>query len=425
MKFKKIIILLTTSLILLTIIYFILTKLILSSSLPKIQNKIWGKSFTIFMELPDPIKSSFMIFSGKRNFNNLFNDYNVKFLPDTQYIKLKFEKHKIGLDPKSRKTFYVENFKEDIILTSRGGIFYKTKLNELNNDNGKVRFEKIKVTNLNENNLGKVSILDSLVIGNQIFTSNVIKTKDCDKLEIKVAEISKILKFETFKLFKECALIGAGAGKLQPYLFNKKEGILISSTDSNNDVPGKKAQDDNSIFGKIFFLDLVSKDYEIISKGHRNPQGLFVKNDIILSTEHGPRGGDEINKILYKKNYGWPIASYGESYEKKDLIYKKSHKENNFEEPLYVFLPSIGISELIILPNTFDDMWKNNALVTSLNGRSIYRVKFEDDTFSKVLYTEKIYIGERIRDIKFIEKSNVILLSLERTGSLGILSKQR
>ena len=171
------------------------------------------------------------------------------------------------------------------------------------------------------------------------------------------------------------------------------------------------------------FIDLNTKKHEIISKGHRNAQGLFVKDQIILSTEHGPKGGDEINRILYKKNYGWPIASYGEPYESKKLKYLKGHKENGFEEPLYVFMPSIGISELIILPNTFDLKWKNNALVTSLNGRSIYRVKFEDEKFDKVLYLEKIYIGERIRDIKYVNKFNLIIVALERTGNIGVLQK--
>ena len=75
-------------------------------------------------------------------------------------------------------------------------------------------------------------------------------------------------------------------------------------------------------------LNLKTKEFEIHSKGHRNAQGLLVMNDIILSTEHGPRGGDEINRIYYKKNYGWPIASYGNSYNNNSLTYKKSHSEN-------------------------------------------------------------------------------------------------
>ena len=71
--------------------------------------------------------------------------------------------------------------------------------------------------------------------------------------------------------------------------------------------------------------------------------------DFILSTEHGPKGGDEINKIILGKNYGWPISSYGESYANDDLKYHKSHIENKFEEPIFSFVPSIGISEIVPL----------------------------------------------------------------------------
>ena len=54
---------------------------------------------------------------------------------------------------------------------------------------------------------------------------------------------------------------------------------------------------------------------------------------------------------------------------------------------------------------------------------SIYRVKFQNRNFDKVLYTEQIYIGERIRDIKYIKKFEIIILALERTGSIGVLKK--
>ena len=84
-------------------------------------------------------------------------------------------------------------------------------------------------------------------------------------------------------------------------------------------------------------------------------------------------------------------------------------------------MPSIGISELILLPNTFNKKWNNNALITSLNGRSIYRAQFQDDKYDKILYLEKIYIGERIRDIKYLKKLNLIILALETTGNVGII----
>ena len=160
----------------------------------------------------------------------------------------------------------------------------------------------------------------------------------------------------------------------------------------------------------------------MFSLGHRNPQGLFVENDLILMTEHGPKGGDEINKIIFNKNYGWPIASYGDTYNSTGSYkYKKSHSDNGFEEPIYSFIPSIGISEIIKIPNEFSDKWIDNFIITSLFGRSIYRVKF-DINFNKLVYVEKIYIGQRIRDIKYMEKENLILLALEEKGQIGILS---
>ena len=64
-------------------------------------------------------------------------------------------------------------------------------------------------------------------------------------------------------------------------------------------------------------------EYNIFSLGHRNPQGLVVKDDFIFSLEHGPQGGDELNIILKGKNYGWPITSYGTRYYDGKSYYKK------------------------------------------------------------------------------------------------------
>ena len=79
--------------------------------------------------------------------------------------------------------------------------------------------------------------------------------------------------------------------------------------------------------------------------GHRNPQGLYfdTENNIILETEHGPQGGDEINFNYLSpktpKNFGWPISSYGVPYERNENEnYKKSHKKYGFEEPIFSFV---------------------------------------------------------------------------------------
>jgi len=361
-----------------------------------------------------------MILSGKGSFSNLFNDYNVKFLPETQYIQVEFDRKEIVSEKKNRNTFYIDTFKDNLFLVKKTGNFYQIKFDELKKKE-KIKYKRLPITGLPDL---KNNIFDILISDEKIFISKSSQHKNCKKLEIYIAEIKERLDFKIFKSFDECISIGTGTCRIKDFTLDGQDGILITTQDADNDKPGLKAQDDSSIFGKTVFINKKTKEHQVFSKGHRNAQGLFVKDEIILSTEHGPKGGDEINKIEYNKNYGWPIVSYGNSYENNNLKYSKSHKENGFEEPIYAFVPSVGISELIILPNSFNPKWRFSALITTLNGRSIYRAKFEDETFKKIIYVEKIFIGERIRDIKYVDKLNFIIVALERTGDIGILKNK-
>jgi len=414
-----------TFVITIIIVFFIIITLLIgfdrSSNSPKYQKKFTGYLFNTFMILPDSIKSSILIFSGKKSFSNLFNDYNTKFLPQTQFIEIKFERKKNKLEKKNRNTFYIDIFEDNLIFVTQDSEFYLTKFEDLKEKGEKLNYKKIPVDGLSDI---KGKIFDILISDDKIFVSKVSIYKDCKRLELYVSEIKNKLDFKIFKSFAECISIDSGTSRIKDFNFNGQDGILITTQDADNDNPGLKPQDNNSIFGKTIFINKKTKEHKIFSKGHRNAQGLFIKDDIILSTEHGPKGGDEINKIEYNKNYGWPIASYGDSYQSDTLKYLKSHKENGFQEPIYAFVPSIGISELIILPNSFNPKWKFNALITSLNGRSIYRAKFEDESFQNIIYVEKIFIGERIRDIKYVDKLNFIIVALERTGDIGIIKNK-
>lgn len=385
---------------------------------PKYQTKINSMLLNKFFLLPDIVKSSVMIYSGRRTFSNLFNDYNVKFLPETQFIDINLERKKINYKKANRNSFYIDVLEDSLIITRKNNEFYKVNFSELNKEGKKIKSKKYEI---NKSFNSERTIFHSLIIDDKIFVTTNSKYDDCSKLEIYSAKLEKKLDFKIFKSFDECITIGMGTSRIESFVFNGNKGILISTQDSDNDKPGTKPQDDNSIFGKILFIDIITKEFQIFSKGHRNAQGLFAKGDIILSTEHGPRGGDELNKIEFKKNYGWPIVSYGKSYKNKNLKYLKSHKDYGFKEPLIAFVPSIGISQLIILPDTFNSEWQSSVLITTLNDRSLYRVKFEDKSFEKVVYIEKLYIGERIRDIKYVDKLNFIVVALERTGDIGIL----
>ena len=123
----------------------------------------------------------------------------------------------------------------------------------------------------------------------------------------------------------------------------------------------------------LYADDIQSGEKQLVSVGHRNPQGLYYsqKYNDIFSTEHGPTGGDEFN-IHFKpgvnniKNFGWPISSYGEHGAKTAITdsdelkqrytfapLHKSHKKYGFVEPVKYYVPSIGITELEKIPREF------------------------------------------------------------------------
>ena len=288
-----------------------------------------------------------------------------------------------------------------------------------------LKFKNIN-TNLNIEGSKNSKIMGTLVYDKKIFISHLTYENNCQKYNISYAKINlENLIFENFFKSESCGE-NLNAGRMKVFDFNGSNGLLATIGGEKLNQPTDKPQNKNSDVGKIIFIDFKNKKKEIFSMGHRNPQGLFVQDNIIIATEHGPKGGDEINKIEFGKNYGWPIASYGTAYQhvkkNKNKKYLKNHLDNNFEEPIFSFVPSIGISEIIKIPKKFSQNWDNNFLLSSLNGGSLFRIRF-DSKFEKVIFIEKIFIDRRIRDLKYLDKYNSILLALEDWKEIGILRK--
>ena len=149
----------------------------------------------------------------------------------------------------------------------------------------------------------------------------------------------------------------------------------------------------------------------------------------LIFTDHGPKGGDEVNILNLEsesiKNYGWPIASYGSHYDvvtingysKKIAPLLKSHKKHGFQEPVYYFEKSIGISEII--KNYYSE---SNYFVTSLKNMTIYDLKINNELKTSKIENE-IYIGQRIRDIIFDKKEDSYFLHLETEPNLLVIKK--
>ena len=382
--------------------------------------------------LPYKIKTIIKILTKDKNYTKRFyNDYNVKFLPQTQFESLDFQKKELNFLNKSEEnyfqndrrksidfeTFFIEilNY-EEILITDSKGNFYVIKDYEDSKDINLKNIKEIK------SNLKINKILDTFFYKGNLFISYIKLEDSCKTFNISYANFNtNKLVFKSFFENNKCKLM-IQAGRMQYLKHKDKDGLIFSIANVLSDRPNNNPQDEKSFFGKMIFKSFDETIKLIYSKGHRNPQGLFVDGDLILSTEHGPRGGDEINKIKFNKNYGWPIASYGQKYKKTNEKnpYMMSHVEQGFEEPIYVFIPSIGISEIIKIPNDFLDSWKDNFIVTSLYKGSIYRIKF-DDKYNKLLFAEEIFIGQRVRDVKYHNKK--IFLALESQGDLGILNK--
>ena len=157
-----------------------------------------------------------------------------------------------------------------------------------------------------------------------------------------------------------------------------KDSILFSlgTPEKHKSKNSSLAQMNNSKFGKILEIDKLAlenkiknkKDelkIKIYSKGHRVPQGLTILNGKIFNVEHGPKGGDELNRVIKGNNYGWPLVSYGTNYLKDSggdgASFKINHEANGFTEPLFAFVPSVGISNLNNCPKTLKDYYKKTV----------------------------------------------------------------
>ena len=200
------------------------------------------------------------------------------------------------------------------------------------------------------------------------------------------------------------------------------EGKLYLSLGDRSMDDTQVSQRLNREFGKIIELNLVSKNWREVSKGHRNVLGLtFIKSGELIATENGPRGGDGLEVIADGDNYGWPMVSLGTSYDSFDFTggsYSMGRdggrsytgpslvgRVSNYTSPLFAWMPSIAPSQLIQI-NNFDPRWDGDLLVGSMKGESLFRIRLEA---GRVLYSEPIWLGQRIRDLTQAVDGTIVL----------------
>lgn len=178
------------------------------------------------------------------------------------------------------------------------------------------------------------------------------------------------------------------------------------------------AQTDDNAYGKVFRLS-VDGTFELFTRGHRNPQGLAVRrNGEVWSTEHGPQGGDEVNLLQAGQNYGWPLFTYGVQYgEDRWPLAGERRDHTGFTEPMLAFLPAIGVSNLIELGPVGFPAWEGDLLVASLRAGTLFRLRTRE---GRVVYSEPMVIGRRIRDLKQAPDGRILLWT--DSGTLVVLA---
>jgi aldose sugar dehydrogenase len=177
-------------------------------------------------------------------------------------------------------------------------------------------------------------------------------------------------------------------------------GLLYITTGGPN---GDYAQQASSVYGKVLrlrddgsvpadnpFVGRVGARPEVYSMGHRDQLGLVVHEatGAVLATDHGPNGGDEINLILARRNYGWPTASYGRNYDGSRV--SDTPLPAGVEPPLVVWVPSIAPSGLAVYTGDRFPTWKGNIFVGSARRGEVPRTGG----------LERVVVNSRLEEIR-------------------------
>ena len=158
---------------------------------------------------------------------------------------------------------------------------------------------------------------------------------------------------------------------------------------------------------------------EIWSYGHRNIQGMDVQPSTgqLWTVEHGPQGGDELNRPEAGLNYGWPIITHGEQYGGGEVGI--GFAKEGMESPVWHWTPSIAVSGLAFYTGNQFPAWEGNALATGLRGNNLARLEIDGD---RVIHQELMQFDYRIREVKVDNDGYIYLLTDHSDGKILRLS---
>ena len=156
---------------------------------------------------------------------------------------------------------------------------------------------------------------------------------------------------------------------------------------------------------------------DVFSLGHRNPQGLTVEpaTGWIWAVEHGPRGGDELNRIEAGVNYGWPVITHGREYIGGSI--GEGTSKPGMRQPAAYWVPSISPSGMDFYEGDAFPDWRGDLFVGALSGTHLARISLER---GKVVGQERLLVefDERIRDVRSGPDGLLYILTDDNDGGL-------
>ena len=212
-------------------------------------------------------------------------------------------------------------------------------------------------------------------------------------------------------------------------VFGRDGRLFVTLGDRNSERA--RAQTLDSHIGKVVrierdgkvpadnpFVGRADAKPEIWSYGHRNVQGaaLHPATGELWTHEHGPKGGDELNRDRAGLNYGWPKVTYGVEYSGKTI--SESPTAPGIEPPVHYWVPSIATSGLLFYTGDRFPKWKGNAFVGGLASQQVSRLEMDGNRVVREEVLLKGVLNQRVRDVEQGPDGFVYLLTDEDNGKL-------
>ena len=230
-------------------------------------------------------------------------------------------------------------------------------------------------------------------------------------------------------VYRQLPKLGGGAHFGSRIAFDGKGHVFISQGERNERA---MAQDLEVLQGKLVRLNVdgtqpsdnpfasgVGVRKAIWSYGHRNMQGMAVdpRTGTLWQSEHGPRGGDELNLPQPGKNYGWPVITHGINYSGLKIPEAVGKEKPGMEQPHHVWEKSPGLSGMAFLTGRPGHAWNDSLFLGALADRNLIRLTLDGN---RIVSEERLLadLGKRIRDVRVGSDGNVYVITDEPDGQL-------